>query len=152
MFVKTQFAYPPPEYQVRLAPSYSGLQPPHAVQAEPNAPAAGGSSMRIAIIGQQDFGKATLEAFLSRGDTVSAVFCAPEKGRPDPLRVAAEERGVPVHQFPRLTDPAALEALRAAKADVGVMAYVTQFVPQDLCNIPTFGTIQFHPSLLPLHR
>jgi methionyl-tRNA formyltransferase len=46
--------------------------------------------MRIAIIGQQDFGKATLEAFLSRGDTVAAVFCAPEKGRPDPLRVAAE--------------------------------------------------------------
>src|SRR5689334_19636415 len=108
--------------------------------------------MRIAIIGQQDFGKATLEAFLARGDTVSAVFCAPEKGRPDPLRVAAEERSVPVHQFPRLTDPAALEAMRAAKADVGVMAYVTQFVPQDFCTIPTFGTIQFHPSLLPLHR
>ena len=108
--------------------------------------------MRIAIIGQQDFGKATLEAFLNRGDHVAAVFCAPEKGRPDQLRVAAEERGVPVHQFPRLTDPAAQEALRQANADVGVMAYVTQFVPQDFCTIPTFGTIQFHPSLLPLHR
>src|ERR1700742_145621 len=108
--------------------------------------------MRIAIIGQQDFGKATLEAFLSRGDTVAAVFCAPEKGRPDPLRVAAEERGVPVHPFPKLTDPAAQEAKRAANVDVGVMAYVTQFVPQDFCNIPKFGTIQFHPSLLPLHR
>src|SRR5215472_9850325 len=88
---------------------------------------AGGRLMRIAIIGQQDFGKATLEAFLNRGDTVSAVFCAPEKGRPDPLRVAAEQRGITVHQFPRLTDPIALEAMRAAKADVGVMAYVTQF-------------------------
>src|SRR5262245_54872415 len=108
--------------------------------------------MRIAIIGQQDLGKATLEAFLNRGDTVAAVFCAPEKGRPDPLRVAAEERGVPVHQFPKLTDPAALEAMRAANVEVGVMAYVTQFVPQDFCNIPKFGTIQFHPSLLPLHR
>jgi methionyl-tRNA formyltransferase len=108
--------------------------------------------MRIAIIGQQDFGKATLEAFLNRGDTVAAVFCAPEKGRPDPLRVAAEERGVPVHQFAKLTDPAAQEALKQANVDVGVMAYVTQFVPQDFCNIPKFGTIQFHPSLLPLHR
>lgn len=108
--------------------------------------------MRIAIIGQQDFGKATLEAFLNRGDTVAAVFCAPEKGRPDPLRVAAEERGVTVHQLPRLTDPAALEAMHAANVEVGVMAYVTQFVPQDFCNIPKFGTIQFHPSLLPLHR
>lgn len=108
--------------------------------------------MRIAIIGQQDFGKAALEAFLNRGDDVAAVFCAPEKGRPDPLRLAAEARGVAVHQFPKLTDPAAQEALTAAKVDVGVMAYVTQFVPQDFCNIPKFGTIQFHPSLLPLHR
>jgi methionyl-tRNA formyltransferase len=108
--------------------------------------------MRIAIIGQQDFGKATLEAFLARGDTVAAVFCAPEKGRPDPLRLAAEAAGVPVHQFAKLTDPAATEALRAAGADVGVMAYVTQFVPQDFCAVPKFGTIQFHPSLLPLHR
>jgi methionyl-tRNA formyltransferase len=108
--------------------------------------------MRIAIIGQQDFGKATLEAFLARGDEVAAVFCAPEKGRPDPLRLAAEARGVTVHQFPKLTDPAAQEAMRAAKVQVGVMAYVTQFAPQDFCTIPTFGTIQFHPSLLPLHR
>ncbi len=108
--------------------------------------------MRIAIIGQQDFGKATLDAFLARGDQVGAVFCAPETGRPDPLRLAAEARGVPVHQFPKLTDPAAQEALRAADVQLGVMAYVTQFVPQDFCTIPTFGTIQFHPSLLPLHR
>ena len=44
--------------------------------------------MRIAIIGQQDFGKAVLEAFLARGDEVAAVFCAPEKegARPDALR------------------------------------------------------------------
>jgi methionyl-tRNA formyltransferase len=108
--------------------------------------------MRIAIIGQQDFGKATLEAFLRRGDTVAAVFCAPEKGRPDPLRVAAEAAGLTVHQFPKLTDPEAIEAMKAANADIGIMAFVTQFVPQELCNIPKNGTIQFHPSLLPLHR
>jgi methionyl-tRNA formyltransferase len=108
--------------------------------------------MRLAIIGQQDFGKAALEAFLKRGDDVAAVFCAPEKGRPDPLRLAAEAAGVPVHQFPNLTNPAALQALKEAAVDIGVMAYVTQFVPQDFCNIPKHGTIQFHPSLLPLHR
>jgi methionyl-tRNA formyltransferase len=108
--------------------------------------------MRIAIIGQQDFGKATLEAFLNRGDQVAAVFCAPETGRPDPLRLAAEQHSVTLHQFPKLTDPAAQEAMRAANADIGVMAYVTQFAPQDFVSIPKFGTIQFHPSLLPLHR
>jgi methionyl-tRNA formyltransferase len=112
----------------------------------------GEKQMRVAIIGQQDFGKATLEAFLARGDTVTAVFCAPEKGRPDPLRLAGEAAGVPTHQFPKLSDPAAQEAMRAANADIGIMAYVTQLAPQDFCNIPKFGTIQFHPSLLPLHR
>ncbi len=108
--------------------------------------------MRLAIIGQQDFGKATLEAFLARGDDVAAVFCAPESGRPDPLRLAAEAAGITVYQFPKLTDPAAQDALRAANVQIGVMAYVTQFVPQEFCNIPKFGMIQFHPSLLPLHR
>ena len=108
--------------------------------------------MRLAIIGQQDFGKAALEAFIKRGDDVAAVFCAPEKGRPDPLRLAAEAVGVKVYQFPKLTDPDALQALRGANVDLAVMAYVTQFVPQDFCDIPKHGTIQFHPSLLPLHR
>jgi methionyl-tRNA formyltransferase len=108
--------------------------------------------MRVAIIGQQDFGKATLDAFLARGDDVAAVFCAPEKGRPDPLRLAAEQAAIPTHQFPRLTAPEAQEALRAARPDVGIMAYVTQFAPNEFCAIPKFGTIQFHPSLLPLHR
>ena len=88
--------------------------------------------MRVAIIGQQDFGKATMEAFLKRGDEVAAVFCAPEKGRPDPLRLAAEAAGLKVYQFPKLTDPEALDAMKAAQVDVGVMAFVTQFVPQAL--------------------
>ena len=57
-----------------------------------------------------------------------------------------------MHQLPKLTDPAALDAMKAANVQVGVMAFVTQFVPQALCEIPKFGTIQFHPSLLPLHR
>jgi len=44
--------------------------------------------MKIAIIGQQDFGKAVLDAFLARGDEVAGVFCAPEKpgAKADPLR------------------------------------------------------------------
>lgn len=108
--------------------------------------------MRIALLGQQAFGKAVLEAFLRRGDVVAAVFCAPDDVRPDPLCLAAEAAGIPTHQFPKLSSPQALEAMRAADADLGVMAYVTQFVSQELCTIPRHGTIQFHPSLLPLHR
>jgi methionyl-tRNA formyltransferase len=110
--------------------------------------------MRIAFIGQQDFGKATLEAFLARGDDITAVFCAPEKegARPDPLRVEAQEKGLNVLQLPNLTGPEAIAAMKAANADIGVMAYVLQFAPQEFVNIPKHGTIQYHPSLLPLYR
>ena len=110
--------------------------------------------MRIAIVGQQDFGKAVLEAFLKRGDEVAAVFCAPEKpgGRPDALRAAAEEKGLKVHQFKSLRAPEASAAMKAANADIGVMAFVLQFAPQEFVKIPTHGTIQYHPSLLPKYR
>ena len=110
--------------------------------------------MKIAIIGQQDFGKAVLEAFLARGDQVSAVFCAPEKegARPDALRVAAQEKGLKVHQFKSLKAPEAAQAMKAANAEIGIMAFVLQFAPQDFVKIPKHGTIQYHPSLLPLYR
>ncbi len=110
--------------------------------------------MRIAIIGQQDFGKAVLEAFLQRGDQVGAVFCAPEKegARPDALRAAAQEKGLPVHQFKSLRDPEAARAMREANADIGIMAFVLQFAPQEFVTIPKHGTIQYHPSLLPKYR
>jgi len=110
--------------------------------------------MRVVIIGQQDFGKAVLEAFLDRNDEVVGVFCAPEKpgGRPDPLKVAAEERQLLVFQYPSLRSPEALETMRKLKADIGIMAYVLQFAPQEFVNIPIHGTIQYHPSLLPAYR
>src|SRR5258705_11709747 len=110
--------------------------------------------MKIAIVGQQDFGKAVLEAFLARGDQVSAVFCAPEKegARPDALRVAALEKGLKVHQFKSLKAPEAVEAMKAGNADIGIMAFVLQFAPQEFVNIPQHGTIQYHPSLLPKYR
>ena len=110
--------------------------------------------MKVAIIGQQDFGKAVLEALLARGDEVAAVFCAPEKegARPDALRVAAQEKGLTVHQFKSLKAPEAVEAMKAANADIGIMAYVLQFAPQEFVSIPRHGTIQYHPSLLPKYR
>jgi methionyl-tRNA formyltransferase len=110
--------------------------------------------MRIAIVGQQDFGKAVLEAFLARGDQVAAVFCAPEKegARPDMLRVAAQEKGLKLHQFKSLRAPEAGLAMRDAGADIGIMAFVLQFAPQEFVNLPKCGTLQYHPSLLPKYR
>jgi methionyl-tRNA formyltransferase len=110
--------------------------------------------VRIAFIGQQEFGKAVLEAFLARGDEVAGVFCKPEKAgaRPDALREAAQQRGLPVFQFSSLRSSYAEAEMRALGADIGIMAYVVQFAPQSFVGIPRCGTIQFHPSLLPRHR
>jgi methionyl-tRNA formyltransferase len=110
--------------------------------------------MRLAIIGQQAFGKAVLDAFLARGDGAAGVFVAPEPAgaRPDPLRAGAEAAHVPVIVTERFGSAETIEALRRLEVDLAIMAYVTQFVPQSFCRVPRLGTIQFHPSLLPRHR
>jgi methionyl-tRNA formyltransferase len=110
--------------------------------------------MRIAIVGQRDFGKAALDAFLKRGNIVAGVFCAPEKPgeAADPLRLGAEQLKIPVYALPSLRVEEARRALQALNVDLAVLAYVLQFVPQDFATIPRHGTIQFHPSLLPRHR
>ena len=110
--------------------------------------------MRIAFIGHNDFGKAALEAFIARGDTVAGVFCAPEKpgAKPDPVRLAAQAHGLPLFQLKSLRNDAAVQAMRELDAELGVMAYVLQFASQEFVNTPRLGTIQYHPSLLPLHR
>jgi methionyl-tRNA formyltransferase len=110
--------------------------------------------MRIAIVGQQDFGKAVLEAFLARKDEVAGVFCAPERpgARTDALKAAAQEKGVAVFQFASQKSEEAKQALRKLDAELGIMAFVLQFAPQDFVQIPRRGTIQYHPSLLPKYR
>jgi len=110
--------------------------------------------MKIALIGQQDFGRAVLAAFLSRGDDVAGVFCAPEKdgAKPDLLRLLALEHGIPIFQFGSLKTSDAADALRSLDVDIGVMAFVLQFAPQAFVQIPKHGMIQYHPSLLPKYR
>ena len=94
--------------------------------------------MRVALIGQQAFGKSALEAFLARGTTVAGVFCAPERpgAKADPLRESAQQHGVQVFQLPSLKGEDATRALRGLEVDLAVMAYVLQFAPQAFVNVP----------------
>src|SRR5438132_6422319 len=110
--------------------------------------------MRIVVHGQQAFGKAVLEALLKRGDEVVAVYAAPEKPgqKIDPLKEAALAAGLPVHQPASYRKPEVWEQFRALAPDLQVMAYVTLFVPEEFLSIPTHGSIQYHPSLLPAYR
>ena len=111
--------------------------------------------MRLALIGSADFGCAALEAFLNRGDEVAAVFCPPDNPKttkPDALKEGAIARGIAPIQLPSLKGPEAAQAMRDSGAEICVMDYVLQFVPQELARIPKHGTIQYHPSLLPKYR
>jgi methionyl-tRNA formyltransferase len=110
--------------------------------------------MRIAVHGQQAFGKSVLDALLERGEEIVAVYVAPEKEgqRPDPLKETALAHNLPVHQPKSYKDSTVWEQFSELKPDLCVMAFVTLFVPEEFLNIPTHGTIQYHPSLLPLHR
>ena len=110
--------------------------------------------MKLIVHGQQAFGKSVLEALLARGEMISAVYCAPDidGGRPDPLKVFAQDQGLPVYQPKSYKDPTVWDQIKALEADLCVMAYVTLMVPEEALNAPRLGSIQYHPSLLPMHK
>lgn len=110
--------------------------------------------MRIVVHGQQAFGRGVLEKLLEQGENIVAVCVAPDKeGRPiDPLKELAAEHKLPVYQPASWKTDEALELMRSFEADVCMMAYVLLFVPDAVLNAPKYGSFQYHPSLLPMHR
>ena len=110
--------------------------------------------MRIILVGQAAFAERVLERLLERGDHVAAVYCPPDRpgAKPDPVKVRATERGVPVRQHGSLRRAEVEREFRDARAELAVLAYVTQIVPASVIDIPDHGTICFHPSLLPRYR
>ena len=111
--------------------------------------------MNIILMGQQAFGKSTLEKFHKETDhEIVAVYCAPDKeGKPlDPVKDYAVSESLPVYQPSNFKDKEVLEQIKSHNADLCVMAYVIIFVPEEARDIPKHGSICFHPSLLPLHR
>ena len=110
--------------------------------------------MKIAIIGQAAFGKDVLNALVDKNENVVAVLCPPDNpGRPeDPIKSAAIENQIPVFQYKRMRDKEAIAEFLSLNIDLCVMAFVTDIVPDEILEAPRFGTIQYHPSLLPEHR
>lgn len=110
--------------------------------------------MRIALIGQAAFGEKVLEALLNEGEQVVVVYAPPDGpgGKSDPLKAAAEKRGIPVRASAKMKSPEVFEDYKTFGPELNVMAFVTAFVPASMLNFPKRGTIQYHPSLLPKHR
>jgi methionyl-tRNA formyltransferase len=110
--------------------------------------------MRIVVHGQQAFGRTVLERLLEQGENVVAVCVAPDtEGRPvDPLKALALEHALPVHQPTSWKTDESVQLMQSFEADVCMMAYVLMFVPKAVRDAPRYGSFQYHPSLLPMHR
>ena len=109
--------------------------------------------MRIVLFGQAAFAEQVLDGLRARGHQVAAVYCPPDAGpKPDPLKARATVLGLPVHQHPTLKGAEVAREVAGYAAELGVLAYVTQIVPQAVFDAPRLGSICFHPSLLPRFR
>jgi len=104
-------------------------------------------------MGQAAFGEAVFKRLLQDNvDLVAVSAPAPSGDRKDPLWAAAEAAGLPVIATRSLKTPEGKAAWKQLAADLGVMAFVTDIIPNEVLEYPAKGTIQYHPSLLPLHR
>lgn len=110
--------------------------------------------MRVSIMGQAAFGEAILTRLQKDGVGVTGVSAPEPKagGRPDALWAAAEAAGLPLIPTPTLKTAVGLARWRGLGADLCVMAFVTEIISEEVLAAPRLGSIQYHPSLLPLHR
>jgi len=110
--------------------------------------------LRIILIGQAAFAEKTLDKLINKGEEVLAVFCFPDApgGRIDPVKQRALQLGIPVHQHKTLKTPEVTEQFVSLKADLAILAFVSQIIPPPVFNAPRLGSICYHPSLLPKYR
>ena len=109
--------------------------------------------MRIVLIGQAAFGESVLKRLLEAGKEVVGVSTPPDRGsRVDPLKALAEGSGIPWLATRELRNEETYRQFAEWQADLGVMAFVTDILPEKVLEEPKLGTIQYHPSLLPRHR
>lgn len=115
--------------------------------------------MRILFAGTPPFAAAALNALADAGHEIVLVLTQPDRpaGRgmklsPSAVKQAALLRDLPVYQPPTLKTPEAQAALRAADADVMVVAAYGLILPQVVLDLPRFGCLNIHASLLPRWR
>ncbi len=107
---------------------------------------------RIAIIGQSAFG-AEVASEISKIENVKIVGIITPTGQDkDPLYQYGIKENLNVMRFSKIKSKEAINIFFELKVDLLVMAYVTDIVPLEIINNPSKGTIQYHPSLLPIHR
>jgi methionyl-tRNA formyltransferase len=114
-------------------------------------------ALRIALFGQAAFGRDVLLRLLDAGHEVVGVYAPPDAGRPEPLAEEAAGRGLPLLRPARMRRagralPERVAEHAALGADLNVLAFVTIILPPEVVDAPRFGSLCFHPSLLPAYR
>ncbi|QEM69604.1 methionyl-tRNA formyltransferase [Geobacter sp. FeAm09] len=114
---------------------------------------------RIIFMGTPEFACPTLQVLIDRGENLVAVVTQPDrpKGRgqklmPPPVKELALGHGIPVHQPLKVRDPAFIEEILRLEPDVIVVVAFGQILPKALLEIPPYGCINVHASLLPRYR
>lgn len=115
--------------------------------------------MNIVYMGTPDFAVAPLEALLQAGHQVTAVVTQPDKqkGRGKevqmtPVKECALKHGIPVFQPVKIKEKDAVMQLKEYPADLFVVAAFGQILSQEILDLPPFGCINIHASLLPAYR
>lgn len=115
--------------------------------------------MKIVYMGTPDFAVPPLAALVKNGYEVTAVVTQPDKpkGRgktllPTPVKEEALKHGIPVYQPQKVRDPEFMEILKELNPDIIVVAAFGQIIPRDILELPEFGCINIHASLLPKYR
>lgn len=115
--------------------------------------------MKIVFMGTPQFAAGALESLLAAGHEVVAVVTQPDKARgrskelcPPPVKEVALFHGIPVLQPERIKRPEAVAELATYPADVFVVAAFGQILSQEILDMPEFGCLNIHASLLPKYR
>jgi methionyl-tRNA formyltransferase len=107
--------------------------------------------MRIILVGQGPFGEKVLDTLIRQGEDIVGVFC-PTDERGQAMAETAEGSDVALFRPGKMKDAEVREAYLELSPDLVILAFVTDLIPEALLDIPTIGTICYHPSLLPRHR
>ena len=115
--------------------------------------------MKIVYMGTPDFAVNPLKALIEKGYDVVGVFTQPDKpvGRkavltPPPVKVVAQEAGIPVFQPATLKNGEGVKILRELKPDIAVVVAYGKILPKDFLEYPKYGCINIHGSILPKYR
>ena len=115
--------------------------------------------MRIVFMGTPDFAVPTLTALIEGGHEVVAVVTQPDKpkGRGKavlmtPVKEKAIEYEIPVYQPVKVRDPEFVELLKTMAPDAIVVVAFGQILPKSILDLPKYGCVNVHASLLPKYR